>query len=82
MSSVLTLDQLRPGETAVLTKLSDTISTSRRLKELGFLPGTRLSCILTRKNGETSAFALRGTMIALRKEDSSRISVKRCREGN
>ncbi len=80
MSSAFPLNQLKPGETAILTELSDTISTSRRLKELGFLPGTKLSCILTRKQGETSAFSQRGTMIALRKEDSSRISVKRCGE--
>ena len=77
MSSVITLDQLKPGEEAILTGISDTVSTARRLKELGFLPGTPLTCVLIIKRGETSAFDLRGTMIALRREDSSRLFARR-----
>lgn len=76
MSSVLSLNQLKPGEKAVLMELSDTCTSSRRLKELGFLPGTCITCILQKKNGEISAFELRGTMIALRKEDSSQLPVR------
>ncbi len=75
MSSDVFLNQLKPGEEAVLIKISDTISTARRLAELGFLPGTKITCILSKKGGETSAFDLRGTMIALRKEDSSQIAI-------
>lgn len=76
MSSLLSLDQLNPGEKAILIKVSDTTSASRRLAELGFLPGTCITCVLRKKNGETSAFDLRGTMIALRKEDSSQLFAK------
>lgn len=77
MCSLLYLNQLKPGEKAVLIEVSDTLSANRRLTELGFLPGTKISCVLSKKKGETSAFDLRGTMIALRKEDSSRITVKK-----
>ena len=79
MSSSIPLNQLLPGEEAVLINLSGT-EQARRLAELGFLPGTRITCILRKKNGETSAFDLRGSMIALRKEDSSGILIHRAEE--
>lgn len=77
MSPSIPLNQLNPGEKAVIINVSDTLSTSRRLAELGFLPETKITCVLSKRKGETSAYDLRGTMIALRKEDSSRIFVKK-----
>ena len=48
MSSSIPLNQLLPGEEAVLINLSGT-EQARRLAELGFLPGTRITCILRKK---------------------------------
>ncbi len=81
MSSFLSLDRMRPGDRAVLIKISESLPSSRRLKELGFLPGAHLSCVLTKKHGETSAYDIKGTTIALRREDASHILVSPIQKG-
>ncbi|MDH4065668.1 MAG: ferrous iron transport protein A, partial [Acidobacteriota bacterium] len=48
----------------------------RRLLDLGFTPGVRVRPDLTTFAGDPRAYRLRGTIIALRREQSERILVK------
>ena len=41
----------------------------RRLMELGLVEGTPVSCALVSPGGDPAAYEIRGTLIALRRED-------------
>ena len=47
----------------------------RRLLDLGFVPGSFITPILTSPSGDPRAFEIRGTLIAIRKEDAKLISI-------
>ncbi len=70
------LNQIMPEETAVIVSLPAEPSLRRRLIDLGFSPETQVTCVLRQKGGEIAAYLVRGTVIALRKEDSAEIYVK------
>lgn len=47
----------------------------RRLLDLGIVKGTNITPILKSPSGDPTAFLVRGSMIALRKEDAELIDV-------
>lgn len=69
------LSKMNPGQTAVISWLSDNKSISKRLLDLGFAPGSAVTCILSKCQGELSAFFVRGAVIALRREDAELVLV-------
>lgn len=73
--AVKNLACLGEGETAVVASLSNVGSIKRRLQDLGFVEGTRVRCIQKSPYGDPVAYGIRGTVIALRKEDASRVIV-------
>lgn len=70
-----TLDKLNSGESGIIREITVTGNIRRRLFELGFTKGTRVYCILTAAGNEPKAYLVRGTLIALRKEQSGNIYV-------
>lgn len=70
-----TLNSIPIGGSAVILNIGNPPSMRRRLLDLGFIPGTRLTCILKSRRGESAAYLIRETVIALRKEDSALIQV-------
>lgn len=48
----------------------------RRLLDLGIVKGTLITPILKSPSGDPTAFLIRGSTIAIRKEDASLIDVK------
>ena len=70
-----TLAQLKQGDSAVVCKLTSTGGIRRRLQDIGLIPGTKVECIHKSPLGDPSAFLIRGSVIALRCEDSSMIIV-------
>ena len=64
------LSLLKPSQSAVIRWLSDDRSITVRLLDLGFTPGTAVTCTLSRSHGAISAFLVRNAVIALRREDS------------
>jgi DtxR family Mn-dependent transcriptional regulator len=50
--------------------------TRRRFLDLGLTPGTRISPELDNSFGDPRAYRVRGTLIALRKDQASQIWVK------
>lgn len=72
------LSSLRTGEAANVINLSPSIvgGERRRLLDLGLVPGTRVERDFDSMLGSPTAFRVRGTTIALRKEQADRIFVE------
>lgn len=47
----------------------------RRLLDLGIVRGTKITAILKSPSGDPTAFEIRGSIIALRKEDAGLVDV-------
>lgn len=76
MDTLISLDKLQLNTTAKIDTLKCSNSIKRRLLDLGFVPETNIKPIFKSLSGDPTAFEVRGTIIALRKEDSSEILVK------
>ncbi len=68
--------ELRPGEHGVLDKLDLPADVSRRLMELGFLPGNRIVAALSAPGGDPRIFRVDGADIALRRETAARLLLR------
>lgn len=66
---------MMPRQTATVSWLSEHKSISKRLADLGFVPGAPVTCVLSKAKGELSAFLIRGAVIALRREDAQLVLV-------
>jgi len=72
----MTLDQLKKGEQAIVTKLNHSKSNHIRLMDLGILPGTHIRAELVSPLGDPTAYRIRETLIALRRDQASQIEIK------
>ena len=78
------LSALKPGERATVQAVSLALPTHerRRFMDLGILPGAEVEVVMRSAGGDPTAYRVRGTLIALRKEQSQWIFVSRnSREG-
>lgn len=75
---LIRLSDLAHDQQAEVVSLSPTCQglTRRRLLDLGFTPGTRLRPILDTFAGDPRAYRVRGTTIALRRDQSSVVIVR------
>ena len=70
------LADLRRGEYATLDRIDLPADDARRLMELGFLPGTRVTAGRSAPGGDPRVFQVDGSEIALRSETAARLTVK------
>lgn len=75
MNTVTSLDQIMPGQCAVVSALRLSGSMRRRLLDIGLIRDTAVECIGRSPAGDPSAFLIRGAVIAIRAEDSRHILV-------
>lgn len=75
MGTILTLFDLEEGQTAKITDILVTGTMRRRLLDLGITQGTRIQCLYKSPSKDPVAFLIRGTVIALRSEDSRDIII-------
>ncbi len=68
--------ELRAGEQGVLERLDLPEDTARRLMELGFLPGARITAARSAPGGDPRVFRVDGTEIALRCETAARLALR------
>lgn len=76
MEKSINLDEVKLNETAIIENLKCTENVKRRLLDLGFIRGTKITPILISPSKDPRAFWIRGITIALRKEDARQVSVK------
>lgn len=72
----MTMNELRPGERAVVRAMHNSGPIRRRLRDLGLIEGTAVTCLGRSPLGDPAAFAVRGAAIALRRADSRSIEVE------
>ncbi|MGN1048240.1 MAG: ferrous iron transport protein A [Eubacteriales bacterium] len=70
------LYDIKPGEKAVVSSLSECGAMRRRLLDIGLVENTRVECVGTSPGGGLCAYLIRGAVIALRPEDSRKIITK------
>lgn len=69
------LGDLRPGASGVIATLGFDQADSLRLMELGFIPGTVVSCRRQIPLGDLAVYRIEGGEIALRRETAARIAI-------
>ena len=72
----ITLDHLRPGMGASVVRIDTKDVLRRRLKDFGFVPGTRVRCCYRSPHADVSAISFRGSVLALRSRDLAKITGK------
>lgn len=72
-----TLDMMREGEDAVLCCIDAGHPLYGRLIDLGWTENTPILCVRISPLGDPVAYSVRGSVIALRRTDGRRISVRR-----
>lgn len=73
---IMTLDKLDIGSKCVLKKLLADGITKRRLLDLGLVKKTQIKALYKSPSGDPVAYEVRGAVIALRSEESSKIVVE------
>ncbi len=71
-----TLAQLAEGEAGILDRLDLPEDISRRLMELGFLPGHVIVPARSAPGGEPRVYRVDGSEVALRRETASRMILR------
>ena len=76
MKNKRVLSQLAVGEEGIVTSLDIKGRMRRRLQDLGIINGTKITCAFRAPFGDPTAYEVRGTLIALRREDAKKIIIK------
>jgi Fe2+ transport system protein FeoA len=76
------LTDLREGEHAILERLELPEDFARRLMELGFLPGSRITAARSAPGGDPRVYQVDGSEIALRAETASRLRIRPSRDAS
>ncbi len=71
------LNELLPGERAVVTRIDTVGRMRRRFLDIGLIPHTVVECVGRIPGGDPSAYLIRGAVIAIRAEDCCDIHVRR-----
>ena len=75
------LADLSPGSVCQIVSLELSGLIRRRILDLGIVPGTLIRCIRRGPSGDPTAYLVRETLIALRKEDAAQILVRKLSNG-
>jgi Fe2+ transport system protein FeoA len=70
------LVDLRKGDAAILDRIDLPTEDARRLMELGFVPGTRITAGNSAPGGDPRVFQVDGSEIALRRDTARRLKVR------
>ena len=70
------LCDIKPGQCARVSEISESCTIRRRLRDLGLIRGTIVECVMTGPLGDPAAYIIRGAVIALREDDAKFIIVE------
>lgn len=74
-TKIINLSQLPLNQNGKIEKINCDESIKRRLLDLGLVKGTNIVPVLISPSGDPRAFSVRGSIIAIRKEDTENIKV-------
>ncbi len=69
------LSKLKVGETAVVKNINLKGEILRRVMDIGLVEGTGVKCVMKSPLGDPTAYKIRGGLVALRSDDTSKIQV-------
>ena len=72
----MTLDQLKPGQSAVITAISGTGPLAQRLMTLGLLEGTSVAMLRRAIGGDPLEIDVMGYALSLRKSEARQIEIE------
>lgn len=72
------LEQIHPGQRAVITYIPENHPLKSRLRGFGFVPDAQISCPFLSPGGDLTALEICGSMIAVRAKDLRGIVARRC----
>jgi ferrous iron transport protein A len=70
------LDDLQPGESSIITSIDGEPHTTRRLMELGLVPGTRVEVVRRAPMGDPVELRVRRTHLSIRRSEAERVHVE------
>jgi ferrous iron transport protein A len=70
-----TASQLKFGEKVIIDSIDENHPSSRRIIEIGFTPGQEIQLVNKSIFNDPLAFSVRGTVIAIRKNEAECIKV-------
>lgn len=76
MKRIITLDNLKIGTSCRVIEIKNQGSIRRRLLDLGLIPGTIITAILSSPFKDPIAYKIKNATIAIRKNDSKNIIVE------
>ena len=71
----MTLNELDLNKTGFIKDLRCNENVKRRLLDLGLIEGTNITPIFVSPSGDPTAFEVRGSVIAIRSEDTKLITI-------
>ena len=75
MDSAIKLSEMATGSTAVISSFSSSTPGLLRLRELGVLPGTRITLVRRAPLGDPIEISVRGSLLSLRQQEAEWIDV-------
>lgn len=78
----MTLNEINPGEKAIIYSINSNDDIKRRLQDIGLIENTLVECVGKSPAGDPKAYLIRGAVIAIRSDDSKKISVIKKRDKN
>lgn len=72
----MTLNELKLNETGYIKSLNCLDEVKRRLLDLGLIKGTKITPLFVSPSGDPTAFEVRGSVIAIRVEDTKLIDLE------
>lgn len=79
MKEITSLDEILLDETAIIEDVRCVGNIKRRLLDLGFIKGTKITPVLVSPSKDPRAFFIRGMTIAIREEEARKVLVSRIR---
>ena len=67
------LDELKTGQSALISTLEGDGAIRDRLTDLGFTKNSRITCLFSSMWNDPRAYEVKGSVVALRKSDAQKI---------
>lgn len=74
-AEVINLNQLPLNKNGFIKEVKCEGNIKRRLLDMGLVKGTKITPVLVSPSKDPRAFEVRGTIIAIRKEDAEKIDI-------